>query len=197
MHVVLSYGRAGSVLLAQRLGRYLGTLPSYNPTPPLELTALQHSHRQYTRDQRQDYCCYFAVRKDISMNILSFLLTQHYGVFHVFQDQEPPQRQPFEFQHWSLLNQFCAGFCDWHDFYGQQLQVSDTVIFLEDMLQAIRNSNELYVEAYPNKSQFISNYQQVLDRVQAWLPKMQMSLTPFYQHHNQQDIYPWLNQDFV
>lgn len=193
-HLVLSYGRSGSVLLAEKLGRVTKTLPSYvTSADQLGQSPVQHCHLLLQPFQTANHCRIFNLRRDPIETVLSLLLAQHYQVYHQFKDQSFVF-ESFVFDQWTNLHYLTQKYIEWHSHYAQQLNKNDTVIFYEDMISKLSNPDATYHAVYRNKMQLISNYDQVVDRISQYAQALANSQKSFVDHQNCHDIYAMLNR---
>jgi hypothetical protein len=193
-HVVLSYGRSGSVFLVEKLGRATQTLPSYvTRFAHLGKSPVQHCHLVLEESQTAGFTRIFNLRRDPEQTLLSNILSDHYRVFHQFKDQSF-EFESFVFDKWPKLYHFKQQYIAWHRHYAKQLNSNDTVIFYEDMVAQLTDADATYSPLYKNKRQLISNYDELVYRMSRYTKSLQESQQSFVQHKNQSDIYAMLNQ---
>lgn len=193
-YIVLSYGRSGSVLLAEKLGRATKTLPSYvTDVSHLGKTPVQHCHLLLKPSHTTDHNRIFNLRQDPVETVLSYTLAQHYQIYHQFKDQSLAF-ESFVFDQWVKLHQTIQKYIAWHLHYAAQLNSNDVVVFYEDMIPKLSDPDATYHAVYKNKRQLISNYDQVIDRINRHTKRLHDSQKSFVEHENQRDIYAMLNQ---
>jgi hypothetical protein len=193
-YLILSYGRSGSVLLAERLGRVIGALAYYvKKIDGLTATPVQHSHLMFELVPAH-FQRLFSLRSDPVETIMSMLLVNHYRTYHKFSDQIVTV-EPFIFEKWELITKLCRLYQLWHQYYGQRLASADTVIFYEDLVKNLTDINRVYHPIYTNKKSLILNYDQVLDCINQYRSQLEDSQRAFVTHTNTVDIYKLLTSD--
>ena len=156
---------------------------------PLNPVKLQHSHLKFISQELDHYVRVFCMRRIIVDCILSFILCEQFRTWHSIVDEPAENYQPFEFGDWSLVTSLCESYCEWHKFYQPQLRSQDLVVYLEDLKTRLPTPCPFFRESYPHKINLISNYDEVVDCVAKFLPRMQESSKRFAQHINAVDVY--------
>lgn len=193
-YLVLSHGRSGSVLLAQKLGKAVNALPHYVKTfEDLINTPIQHSHLILTKLQTLNFQRVFNLRTDPVETILSNILADHYRQFHKFSSQVI-STEPFEFTNWKFIDDICNQYQLWHYQTGKDLNSQDAVVFYEDMITRLKNVNDVYVPIYPDKRSLIINYDQVVDCIGQYRKGLLDSQQAFVDHDNLTDIFNIINR---
>lgn len=194
-YLVLSYGRSGSVVLCENLGKAVESRPRYVLTDPMDLqqVPVQHSHLFFCPEQLAQFQVVYNLRKDPVATILSNIMTDHYHKFHKLVDQQL-LFDPFEFKKWHMIDGACEFYCNYHSRYSTYLTKSDIVIFYEDLIPALPVNTQTHAPIYPNKQQLILNYDQVLHHVQQQESAMLESQQSFFQHTNTGDFLSMFGQ---
>jgi hypothetical protein len=192
-YLVLTYGRAGSVLLAEKIGRATNSLPVYvNQMTDLGDSLIQHSHLMFNRDQIGNFIKLFCLRKDPIQTILSLLIAKHYHQYHQFKNQQY-NFVPFEYSDWYSLDTICDNYISYHISYLQQLNNSWAIIYYEDMLIRLPDIDQTYLPIYPDKEKILINYNQIVDYLAPWKEKLLDSQKLFSNVKNSIDIYSLLD----
>ncbi len=194
-YLVLSYGRSGSVILAENIGRCIGALPRFVTTypPDLQKFPIQHSHHYFDNNQLEEFQVIYNLRRDPVATILSNVLTDHYRKFHKVAGQELVF-EPFEFDKWHMIDGACNFYCDYHNQYSTQLKTCDFVIFYEDLIPALSVVPQTHVPIYPDKHQLLVNYKQVLAYIKQAEPALLQSQQKFTQHVNSVEFLSMFDQ---
>jgi hypothetical protein len=193
-YLVLSYGRSGSVLLAQKLGRAHDVLPNYvKHHTELSSHQVQHSHVVFAKEQSNNFQRVFNLRANPIDTILSNVMVKHYNVHHRFNNQDVVST-PFTFTDWEYIDRWCNIYQQYHCQYAEQLDQHDIVVVYEHMINRLHNLNEVYLPIYPNKKNLITNYDQVVDCINQHEKSLLESQQAFVQHVNPVDIYSIIDQ---
>jgi hypothetical protein len=164
-YLILTYGRAGSVLIAEKIGRAVNSLPIYIKSKnQLENSTVQHSHLTFDKEQIESFVKIFCLRQDPVETILSWIISHHYNQFHRFK-QQSYDFEPFEYTNWNQLTALCNGYVQYHNFYCNNLDNQTAILYYEDALQSLPEIDQTYLPIYPNKQRMLINYDQVLENI--------------------------------
>lgn len=192
---VLSQGRSASVLLALRIARQVKTLPLYDKDfaqPPNHADShVIHSHRCWQKNQLSNYIKVFNLRKNPVETILSTILSNHHERYHKTHS-DSFDFQAIEFTDWETVTKYCNQYQGWLQWYAEQLDADDIVIFYEDILEQLSDLNDVYLPIYLDKLRLLSNYNQVVHFInQQNLCEFQEI---FFAHQNSFDLFEVINQ---
>jgi hypothetical protein len=163
LFLILSYGRSGSMLLAEKLGRARNSLPRYVKHPDqLADVPVQHSHLVLPAHLTSKFTRVFILRQDPVQTLLSIILAHHYQIHHRFKEQSF-NFHPFEFTDWDFLRSKLEEYQNYHEAYSPTISDQDIVIFYEELISKLSSPDSTYLPLYTNKSNTILNYQQVTD----------------------------------
>jgi len=203
--IVLSFGRTASVLQCQKIKKNLesASLPQHATkiVHIKDLTELEkvsnysmilHSHLTLSNQDLQKYIKIISVRQNYTEQILSLFLASKFNKHHLMRDESPASLTSFEFTEWGTLKNMCRSFFYWHTYYSESLSPNDLVVVYETFVTNFK-SVQIQQEIYPDKSNLITNYSQVLDFIKDNLNENQV-LDKFYQHQNLFDIYDYITQ---
>jgi hypothetical protein len=192
-YLILTHGRAGSVLIAEKIGRKFNFLPIY-VKHSLEFGdfPVQHSHLIFEKDQTQKFIKVFCLRKNPIDTLLSCIFATQYQQYHKFKDQAYHFKS-FTYTNWKELDQWCEHYILYHNSYENLLDEQFVVLYYEDMILQLSNVNETYLPIYPNKEKLLINYNQVLDHLTPLNDKMLLSQKWCLSVQNQINIYDILN----
>jgi hypothetical protein len=192
---VLSQGRSASVLLAWRIAKHVQTLPLYDKDfiqpPNIAETHVIHSHACWQQGQLANYVRVFNLRKDPVETILSRILANHHGQYHKTLNDKL-DFQAVEFKDWDMVTRYCNQYRGWLQWYDQQLNRDDVVVFYEDIVERLSDLNDHYLPIYLNKPQLLLNYNEIVEYV------FKQNLVQFQQrflaHQNSFDLFELINQ---
>jgi hypothetical protein len=192
---VLSQGRSASVLLALRIAKHAQILPLYDKdfTQPSDLVEphVLHSHVLWQKNQLTNYVRVFNLRRNPVETILSRILANHHRQYHKRHD-DTLNFESIEFTDWQTVDKYCNQYKGWLQWYTQQLETGDVVVFYEDIIQRLSNLNDYYLPIYLNKPQLLLNHDQIANLVtQQNLTEFQQS---FLKHQNSFDLLELINQ---
>jgi len=189
-HVILSYGRSGSVLLAHNVGRIFGSLPTYVKLESDLVSPVAHTHLVLSADKLSGYQRIFNLRADPVETVLSYVIADYHNKYHKFIDQDLPTPDPFLID-LRRVKTHCQCLISWHQHYSKQLTTRDVVIVYEQMIELLTTS--VYDKIYPDKATLLLNYSQARLTCQQYESQMLDSITPFLLHRNTQDVRDYIN----
>jgi hypothetical protein len=182
--LILSFGRSGSMLLTHNIGRSMGASPvtvsagrdndflkTYKLTSPIQ------SHGSHTADDISNFTCLFNFRKDPVNTILSIMLATHFDVYHVWKNQSV-ELTPFRFDDWSIIDTYCQRYINWCGHYSTMLNSTQWIVYYEDYVAHLPDET-IYQQTFPSKSNLITNYHEVQDRVLNFKDRMLTAQAPF------------------
>lgn len=203
--IVLSFGRTASVLQCQKIKKNLDSagLPQHatkivHIKDQTELETISkhsmilHSHLVLSTQDLQRYIKIISIRQNYTEQLLSFFLATKFNKYHLMRDESPMELTAFEFTEWNRLKSVCREFAQWHTYYSKGLSPNDLVVVYENFITNFK-STQGQQEIYPNKSDLITNYQQVSEFIKTNLNE-NLVLDKFYQHQNLFDIYDYITQ---
>lgn len=206
--VVLSQGRAASVQIARWL------TPYFSPNKILKTkhgiyhlksgaefpngySGVIHSHELISPHILTNrYTRIFTIRQNPVETIVSRIIAQHYDRFHLTLDNVNDILEPFTFDQFDSIDQFCESYVSWHNFYSQQLDRRSFVIVFETFIRNL--AGQAYEPIYPNKEQQLINVFQVREYIaENHLLKMLRASDPFLTHTNPTNIYDRIYYDTI
>ena len=202
-YLILSYGRAGSLLLAHNIGKKIGSMPVYfsdnykpvyfNDSDSFNYSRVIHCHELLPVTQFTNYTRIFILRQHpidtiLSMIIANFMNTENNNQYHQLTTESTNQIISFRYQNWVNITRICQCLWKWHDHYSKTLKSSDVVIIYEDMISKLEEFD--YKPTYPNKSNILINYDEIVDYINTcWNDIMLDSCRKMLQHQNESDLY--------
>ena len=132
-------------------------LKTANTTSPIQ------THQLHTSSDIARYTCFFSLRRTPVDTIMSAIFAKHFKLFHVYTTKFV-DLQPFLFSDWSSIDQHCRRYVNWCIHYSRMLQPEHQVIYYEDYI-AQMSGLPVYQRTFPEKSNLLLNYQQVLDYI--------------------------------
>lgn len=189
-HVILSYGRSGSVLLAHNVGKIFGSPPTYAKLESQLGSPVVHTHLMLPADKFSGFQRIFSLRADPVETVLSLIIAHHYNQFHKFANEDRSTLMPFNGSP-GMVNHYCRQYINWHSHYSAQLATTDVVVVYEHMIDLLTTS--VYTRIYPDKSNILLNYSEIKLVCQQQQDKMLDSIDLFLQHKNTQDISNYIN----
>lgn len=185
----MTQGRAGSVLLAEKIGTATHCLPVYiHRRSDLSESTVQHSHLMFDKHQIKKFIKLFCLRRNVTETILSLIISEHYTQYHQFKDQHY-NFLPFEYSNWNFLDNICNSYIRYHRYYAQQIDDNWTTIYYEDMVTQLVNIDQTYVPIYPDKTKLLVNYSEILNYIASWREELLNSQKLFLDTQKSTDIY--------
>jgi hypothetical protein len=192
--VVLTWGRSGSHLLSEKLGRVLDTSPRYDDATKLDQFNTQdpwplHVHLMLSQEFLSPYTVIFNVRESSTDAILSMILAQHHNHWHNFIANPTVSPEPFEFTNWPNIIKLCTSYRNWHLGYHKVLTNPNRfVVIYEHMVRNMSPSTTFLTTYDVAKSELILNYHQVKQAIQVHWDSMQAATEPFRTFQNSIDL---------
>ena len=206
--IILTWGRTGSILLCKKIENNFRANPKYQTNdwslvPTLKSVkvdndlavgtpvAILHSHLLFSRSQINDYQAIFSIRADHVEQILSMYLASQFNKFHLTPLEASTTIKSYELQDWPLLKNFCDSYIGWLRHWLEVLNKNDLVVVYEEFVKNLKN-NHIQKPIYPNKEQWIRNYQQIKEFIESNTIENKNLSYRFLNHSNQFDIYKYI-----